>query len=250
MLMFAMHYSKFVLTLSIWRDHGTGIGGDASPERRNLPLLLAGMCLIGSACGADDVANFAAVYAAPDSTADLPAPSDEIPSRLSGLNHYELRFGAFAHGVASAEQHTFDLNPELVLPILPFGQSGSWRLLIPRPHLGALINLEGRTSSVYAGGLWTIPLHDRFFGELFLDGAAHNGYTAVPPPGHSDLGCAFLFHAGVSSGYHFNSHWSLMLTFDHQSNGHSIFGVVCDGRGSKTHNQGINDYGTRIGYSF
>ena len=41
-----------------------------------------------------------------------------------------------------------------------------------------------------------------------------------------------------------------MFTFDHQSNGHAVFGTQCDGLGSSTPNQGINDYGLRIGYSF
>ena len=55
---------------------------------------------------------------------------------------------------------------------------------------------------------------------------------------------------GGSFGYRFDQHWSLMLTVDHESNGHSIFGIVCGGRGAETHNQGFNDYGSRIGYSF
>jgi hypothetical protein len=165
-------------------------------------------------------------------------------------NSYELRLGGFAHGVGSAEHGTVDLNPEVVFPRLPFGQSNWWNILVPRPHVGGMVNLEGRTSSVYAGALWTFPLPYHFFAELFFDGEAHNGYLTDAPPGRSSLGCPYLFHDGGSLGYKVSRHWSLMFTFDHQSNGRAVFGTECDGLGSKTPNQGINDYGVRIGYTF
>jgi lipid A 3-O-deacylase len=208
-----------------------------------------------------------AAWSAPALCADLaPAPppayfppagpdalSAAPPNSLAEANdpyRYELRFGAFAHGVGGAEHNTFDLNPEFVFPRLPVGQASWWNVLIPRPHLGGLINLDGRTSSVYGGALWTFPLPHRFFAELFLDGEKHNGYTSAPPPGRSNLGCPFLFHDGGSVGYSLDQHWSVMFTFDHQSNGRAIFGTECGGLGAKTSNQGINDYGLRVGYSF
>ena len=114
-----------------------------------------------------------------------------------------------------------------------------------------MLNLDGRTSSVYAGALWTFPLPHHFFAELFFDGEAHNGYlTPDAPPGHSDLGCRYMFHDGGSLGYKFSPRWTLMFTFDHQSNGRDEFGTQCDGLGANTPNQGVNDYGLRIGYSF
>jgi hypothetical protein len=181
---------------------------------------------------------------APDD-ADLPAGA--APLEYSG---YEARLGAFLHGVGGAEKNTYDLNPEFIFAKLPFGNDRWWRLLIPRPHLGGLINLEGRTSSGYAGALWTVPFRHRLFGELFFDGALHDGYTNDAPAGRSDLGCTILFHVGGSFGYRFSEHWSWMVTVDHESNGHSVFGIACEGQGAATHNQGFNDYGTRIGYAF
>jgi lipid A 3-O-deacylase len=192
--------------------------------------------------------------AADDATPSVPASaasaSEASSASLFDAHRYEVRFGAFAHGVGSAEQGTVDLNPELVFPRLHFGEPGRWNVLVPRPHLGGLINLEGRTSSFYAGALWSLPLSQRFFAEIFLDGANHDGYDEFAPPGRSDLGCPFLFHSGGSSGYNFDRHWSLIVTFDHRSNGHSLFGIECEGSGAGTHNAGINDYGARIGYSF
>lgn len=171
-------------------------------------------------------------------------------SPLFDPHSFELRFGALAHGVGGVEQGTYDLSPEIVFPKFSFGQGQWWGVLIPRPHVGGLINLEGKTSAVYGGALWTIPLPYRFFAEVFLDGDLHNGYENNPPPGRAGLGCQYLFHDGGNLGYRINEHWSVMFTFDHQSNGHGIFGTSCDGMGSGTRNPGINDYGMRVGYSF
>ena len=163
---------------------------------------------------------------------------------------YEIRFGAFAHGVGGVEKGTYDLSPELILPRLPFGQTEWWSILVPRPHAGALLNLEGRTSAVYVGALWSFPLPRRFFAEFFLDGADHNGYLTNPPPGRSSLGCPFLFHVGGSAGYSFDQHWNVTFTFDHLSNGKHVFGVECSGLGSNSPNPGLNNYGARLGYAF
>ncbi len=165
-------------------------------------------------------------------------------------NTYEIRFGVLAHGIGGVERGSADFSPELVFPHSPLSEGKSWRKFLPRLHLGALLNLQGRTSSVYAGGLWHVPLGERAFAEIFIDGAAHNGYTTAAPPGRAILGCRFLFHAGGSAGYRLSEHWILMLAFDHESNGHSLFDIVCAGRGQNTHNQGLNDWGARIGYAF
>jgi hypothetical protein len=163
---------------------------------------------------------------------------------------FEFRFGGFAHGVGGAEQGTYDLNGEFVTPRLPFLEDSWWSVFMPRANVGGLLNLEGRTSAVYAGALWTIPLPRHFFAEAFLDADLHNGYLNNPPPGHSGLGCRYMFHDGGSLGYKMSQHWSVMFTFDHQSNGHGIFGTACDGMGAATRNPGINDYGLRVGYTF
>jgi lipid A 3-O-deacylase len=192
---------------------------------------------------------------APNYPASTPPPAISppvayLPPDVFDPRSFELRFGAFAHGVGGVEQGTVDLNPEFVFPRLPFGEAYWWSVLLPRPHVGGLINLEGRTSAVYAGGLWTFPLPHRFFAELFLDGEKHDGYLNDPPPDRAGLGCPYLFHAGGSLGYSLSRQWSLMFTFDHQSNGHHVFGTECDGMGGNTSNPGINDYGLRVGYSF
>jgi lipid A 3-O-deacylase len=162
----------------------------------------------------------------------------------------EIRFGGFLHGVGGAEKGTYDLSPEIVFPRLPFFQSQWWNVFVPRPHLGGNINLEGRTSAFYAGGLWSFPLPYRTFFEIFVDGAIHDGVKNNPLPGHAGLGCPALFHVGGSLGYAITDHWTVMATFDHLSNGHYIFGINCAGNVGPTPNPGINNWGGKIGYSF
>ena len=223
---------------------------DASTWRGLLQALVV-LVSLGPARSADVVlVPLSPHNAVSTSPVDSPRLLLEASSDLVDPHRYEVRFGGLAHGVRSAEKGTVDLNPEFIFPRLPFGQAERWSIFIPRPHVGGLINLEGRTSSFYAGALWTVALSHRAFAELFLDGAAHDGYANSAPPGHSDLGCPYLFHVGGSSGIHFDQHWSLMITFDHESNGHGIFGTECDGMAAKTRNQGINDLGARVGYSF
>ncbi|MEA2937456.1 MAG: lipid 3-O-deacylase [Alphaproteobacteria bacterium] len=158
---------------------------------------------------------------------------------------YELRLGLFAHGVGGVEKGTLDINPELVLPRLWFGKAEWWNVLVPRPHLGASVNLSGRTSAVYAGLLWSVPVTDRWFVEAFGDRAIHDGrLTDGERFNRLSMGCRQLFHVGASVGYAFAPQWAAILTFDHLSNGNSLFGIDCP------RNQGTNNYGVRVGYQF
>jgi hypothetical protein len=215
---------------------------------------LAGIAIAFAAIALSFPAAAADLLPAPPPIPAAPPPAAPIVAApvYSGYDpyRYEIRFGAFMHGVGGVEKGTYDLSPELVLPRLPFGQAEWWSFLVPRPHAGALLNLEGKTSAIYVGALWSLPLPRRFFAELFLDGADHNGYQTNPPPGRAGLGCPFLFHAGGNLGYSFDPHWSVIFAFDHLSNGKHVFGVACNGLGTGTPNPGINDYGVRLGYAF
>ena len=146
------------------------------------------------------------------------------------------------HGVGGVEKQSWDVNGELVLPHL-FAVSGLWSVLVPRLHAGVNANTSGRTSAVYAGLLWTVPVLDHFFVEGFLAAAYHNG-SLNGDPTHNALGCNPLFRVGGSVGYRLDRHWSAMFTFDHLSNGSGL-GLTSCGR-----NQGINSYGARIGFAF
>jgi lipid A 3-O-deacylase len=166
------------------------------------------------------------------------------PSAPSQLTGWEVRAGAFAHGVGSAEENTIDINAEIISPKL-FAAPGYWSYFVPQFHVGGSLNLSGKTSALYAGGLWRfpVPLLDRVFVEGFFGGAVHNG-ALDDSRGTNALGCNPLFHVGGSIGYEITERWSLVGTFDHLSNGRRVFGTNCD------RNVGVNNYGLRLGYRF
>ena len=221
--------------------------------RRVLGLSAAAFAVMSTLELAHDPAFGADLLPAPPGAPPYVAPpAPPVPPAFGFYDPYriEARFGGFLHGVGGKEKGTYDLNPELVLPRLPLGQNQWWSVFVPRPHAGALANLEGRTSAFYAGALWSFPLPYRTFFELFVDGAIHNGYQNNAPPGHSGLGCPALFHVGGSFGYAITEHWTAMITFDHLSDGHYIFGINCAGNVGPTPNPGLNNWGGKIGYAF
>jgi len=156
--------------------------------------------------------------------------------------HYEVRLGGFAHGIGGNEQGSADVNAELIFPKLWGSPNSSWSWLVPRPHIGAMINTAGLTSYGYLGGLWTYNVTDKIFAEAFVGGAVHDGELEGDDT-HAALGCRVLFHVGGSAGYRFAPHWSVMATFDHISNGNAVLNAC-------PHNAGLNEYGLRLGFSF
>jgi lipid A 3-O-deacylase len=197
------------------------------------------------------VCAVAALFSARSAGAADWSPFSPVPMVVDPADRFEVRFGAFAHGVGSVEQGTVDINGELVSPRLSFGMvTGPWAFLIPRLHAGGSWNTSNRTSFVYTGALWTIPVWDRMFVEAYVGPAAHNGSLTVTPQ-LAGLGCDTLFHAGASVGYRFDDHWSVLGTFEHLSNGKTLFGIDCGTNQAATgSNQGLNNYGLRVGYAF
>jgi len=205
-------------------------------------------------CWAGFIATCALSTASPALAADIPVADGSAPAPLaqpvrvdSFRDRFEFRFGVGAHGVGSVESGSVDLNPEIVFPQLRlFGVPAdpAWSWIVPRFHVGGMINTAGRTSFGYAGLLWTYQFTNGFFLEGFLGGAVHNGSLNGDPANHeAALGCRVLFHVGASLGYRFTPQWSLMATFDHVSNGNAALDAC--GR-----NQGLNQYLVRAAYTF
>jgi opacity protein-like surface antigen len=172
------------------------------------------------------------------------------PVPIDPANRFEVRFGAFAHGVGSVERDTVDFNGSFVTPRLPIATNDFWAFIVPRFEIGGAANVSGRTSFGYVNALWTIPVWDRVFVEAYVGPAIHDGSLTATPT-MAGLGCDVLFHAGANVGYRFNEHWSIMATFEHLSNGKTAFGIDCGtNRAATGSNQGLNNYGVRIGYAF
>lgn len=157
----------------------------------------------------------------------------------------EAKIGLSAHDVAIGTHHEedgVDGNGE-VLFVSP-DLLGS--ILAPRPHLGLMVNSDGKNSFAYAGLTWTATLvhgiaapDDGLFAGLGLGGAIHDGPDESSSPDHKGLGTRALFHESLECGYRGAGPWSVSLFLDHVSN--ADLGP---------HNPGLTDLGLRSGYKF
>lgn len=162
-------------------------------------------------------------------------------------SHAELR-GGYLVGVPLPylpirlfpEHGTSDLNLELVSPKW-WRAKGARDWLLPRLQFGATVNLDGRTSFVYGGGLWTYDYVRRGFVELSIGGMVHNGQLTGSDPRLSRLGCRALYALGLNLGYRLGPLSSLMLSFEHGSNGRHYLSEC-------PVNEGLDLLGIRFGY--
>lgn len=207
------------------------------PARRSLRWFVASLfaVMVSGAVKAADIVP---------PVASLPTQSLFQPEPLAGRpSGFEVRLGGFAHGVGSVERSTFDASLQVVLPKFLADNYGWWNFLNPHTYVGGMFNTGGRTSSVRAGLLWQIPFTERFFGEIFF-GGAYSDASLAGDAQRSALGSRSLFNVGGSIGYRFTPQWSVLVTFDHLSNGRTVFGTGFD------RNVGVNNYGAQIAYAF
>jgi hypothetical protein len=178
-----------------------------------------------------------ACLAVPAQAADLPADASGwyVPGRA------EVRVGALA-SVWGPERGSVDVNGEIVLPKGSRGLSPVIDMLTPRFKFGGMYNAAGKTNFGYADVMWTFPVGPRVFLEPYLGVVVHDGQLNGPDPGLASLGCRALGHAGINLGYRLDEHWSVMVSYDHASNGKSISKCPT--------NQSLNLVGGRIGYAF
>ncbi len=179
----------------------------------------------------------------------LAADPASAPSDTYDLSRMEVRAGYLVgisfpwDSIRSFPEHgTGNLNAEFVLPKF-WHSSVVPDFLLPRLHAGVMANLDGRTSYAYGGVLWTLDITRRTFGEIFFGGLVHNGQLDGTDPRLARLGCRELYQVGGNWGYRFDQHTSVMLTFDHGSNGEPLL----SGCGI---NEGIDVLGLRMAYSF
>jgi hypothetical protein len=165
----------------------------------------------------------------------------DYSSKWYASGRAEVRFGALA-SIWGPERGSVDVNAEIVLPKWTTGASPAIEKLMPRLKLGGMYNAAGKTNFVYADAMWTIPVGARVFLEPYIGIAVHDGQLNGPDPGLASLGCRVLGHAGVNLGYRLDAHWSIMVSYDHASNGKSISRCPT--------NQSLNLFGARVGYAF
>jgi hypothetical protein len=139
------------------------------------------------------------------------------------------------------EEGSVDVNLEFLSPRPPEWTSSRLSKLLPRLEVGATLNTAGKTSLAYGGAAWTWDFGGSpWFVEPHIGVAWQNGYDMAPLDSHRlSLGCSPLFHTGASAGYRLSRRWAVMATWEHSSNG-----------GLCSHNEGLNNAGVRLGYSF
>lgn len=172
--------------------------------------------------------------------ADLAAPPQPLAVHQPAFGFLsEVRLGVFAHDPWSPESGSVDINGE-ILTVKPFVGSAGWEWAVPRFHVGASVNTQGRTSNAYAGLTWTADVTQAIFVEASLGGAVNNGETGLYiPADRNAVGCHASFRESASVGYRLTQQISVMGTIEHFSNA-----GLCD------RNRGVTNLGVRLGYSF
>ena len=157
----------------------------------------------------------------------------------------EVKLGVLAHDIRFLSDHFepgADINVEVLFPSPAFLRV----LWAPRPHLGLSINTAGATDYAYAGLTWRgrpwhrlLTLPEGLFVAGSLGGGIHDGHLNSGPPDRKLLGSRLLFRESVEAGYQLTQRVSLSVMLDHLSNADLA-----------THNQGLTNFGVRIGVTF
>ncbi len=201
---------------------------------RSFAIVGTGLCLglatIGGARAADA-----------SRAAQVHLPDPVIPGRQSLFS--EIRLGGSVHEMDGPESGSANLTGEILFA-KPFTAADLFTsYFVPRPHVGASVNLRGDTSFAYAGLSWTYDLTSWLFVEGTFGGAVHNGNTdplkARIPVNENALGCSPLFRESGSVGVRLSTNWSVMATIEHMSNA-----------GLCAQNRGLTNVGARVGYTF
>ena len=144
----------------------------------------------------------------------------------------EIRLGGTQAGTAEIQA----LFSPLPLGIKAYDRNWAW-IFTPRPMIGTSVSLEGKTSELYAGLAWNIPLTSRFFVDLQAGGLVHNqdlniDYSDRPSP----LSTRVMFRESIGLGYNIDQTWRVLAFADHGSNGNLGY-----------RNESINHFGLMVG---
>jgi lipid A 3-O-deacylase len=148
-----------------------------------------------------------------------------------------LAIGVFAHDRGFASDHHEDgVDLNLEVQFAPLDVFGS-----PRPHLGATLNFVGDTSMAYAGLGFRMRETPRFFADLHLSAALHDGPLHKDPVGcklYSDCGYGIrvMPRIGIEIGYRIGPVTAVSVLYDHMSHKWIIGGE----------NEGLDHVGMRF----
>jgi len=166
----------------------------------------------------------------------------------------EVRLGVMAENVCvlDCDNANKEPGPAINGDIL-FNSPGFLKYIwSPKPYIMGSANLQGDTSFGGAGLHWSFQFADKWafepsFGYVIHDGELESPYPQGDPRGdafteeHVLLGSRDLFRTTFGLHYDINETWGAELMYEHLSHGQ----VLGDGR-----NQGLDNIGVRISYSF
>ncbi len=198
-----------------------------------------------------------------------PARAEEPPP-LRNAPPLEVKLGVLLHDIehrGHARHNSIDVNFEALsrpLPVARFESRLLQAIAAPRAMLGATVNTEGNTHTVYGGVSWIYTTNSGLFVAPSLGLALHNGNlhsTTRPctaeeiqrscssrkPVGRVEtsrdretLGTRVLLRESLEVGYAFTRHVSVGAYVAHMSNGGWFH----------AENGGMSFAGVRVGYRF
>ena len=165
--------------------------------------------------------------------------AEEKPLRLHPRWLHGFRIGILAHDVTlwsrSRSEGGVDLNAEV---IFNYPDCAVFAGKI-RANMGGSLNSQGDTSTLYSGLLWEYNHQSRFFIDLGLGLAVHDGELDPRYDDKKALGSRILFRIPVEVGFLIAEHHGVSILFVHVSNAYLA-----------ESNEGLDTIGLRYSYRF
>ena len=165
------------------------------------------------------------------------AEESQNPTHPQWLHGF--RVGLLAHDIRlwsrTRSESGIDLNAEVVF------DTPDWSLFKGKllPNLGFSLNSQGDTSSLYTGLLWEFETRSRFFFNVGLGLALHDGELDNDSDNNKALGSRILFRVPIEIGVLIAKHHGVSILFVHVSNAY-----LADP------NEGLDTLGIRYSYRF
>lgn len=143
-----------------------------------------------------------------------------------GISEFDEEVIGVGWALGFADENSIAINADIVFDEPVFLK---WALS-PQPYIGALINLEGKTSYGAAGLLWRQELGEKLYTDFSLGLAVHNGTLNINFgegltlsqifdrfDTEIEFGSRVLFKPQLSVGYRVSEEWAGEIYFEHLS---------------------------------
>jgi hypothetical protein len=169
----------------------------------------------------------------------------------------ELFAGLYGHGLSTPSGHEHGADFVLGYRTAPIGRL-TW---LAKPSVGVFVSANSSVPTDFAvvNLNWPLAISGRFYVRPAFGMAYTTGKANIGDPGDMtasaavrarrlrlsqtriDFGSQVLFEEEVAFGYRLNGHWAVEASYVHFSNGEILHHGA---------NQGLDDLGLRVAYSF